>query len=280
MYLVSDSMNQLFYLQEGRWPYQMHDAKKVEASVSASISAPQDVQKLIHTYLGLSGDIKPLVPCREDEPTHLVKRVCGIREIDGARVHCQQITTAAQSRGSWSSRRASRPRLSTGKLQTLRRLNISGFPRASRCRRGGGMACMSRLIHSPRDVRTTTPASVEYIQDKRVSSLSPFKRRFFRPSMSFVRSTTFVDYIWFAKPWSCEFGYQACKSCIMFPSKTRPLQISQRYGILHVDAKTAVNGVFESLGKSLPPPASPEEKAPPPAKGKKAKDAKKGILPG
>lgn len=63
-----------------------------------------------------------------------------------------------------------------------------------------------------------------------------------------------------------------------FLSKTRVLQISQRYGILHVDAKTAVDGVFKSLGKPLPPPPSPEEKAAPPAKGKKAKDTKKGIL--
>lgn len=55
------------------------------------------------------------------------------------------------------------------------------------------------------------------------------------------------------------------------------LQISQRYGILHVDAKTAVDGVFESLGKPFPPPTSPEEKAPPAAKGKKAKDTKKGT---
>ena len=54
------------------------------------------------------------------------------------------------------------------------------------------------------------------------------------------------------------------------------LQISQRYGLLRVDTKIAVDGVFEALGKPLPPPISAEEKAPPPAKGKKAKDTKKG----
>lgn len=37
-----------------------------------------------------------------------------------------------------------------------------------------------------------------------------------------------------------------------------------------------MDGVFEALGKHLPPPVSPEEKAPPVAKGKKAKDTKKG----
>lgn len=54
------------------------------------------------------------------------------------------------------------------------------------------------------------------------------------------------------------------------------LQISQRYGLMRVDAKVAVDGVFEALGKPLPLPVSAEEKAPPPAKGKKAKDTKKG----
>ncbi|CAM9471679.1 unnamed protein product [Ectocarpus sp. 13 AM-2016] len=54
-------------------------------------------------------------------------------------------------------------------------------------------------------------------------------------------------------------------------------EISQRFGILLLDAKRAVDGVFEALGKHLPPPVSPEEKAPPAAKGKKAKDTKKGA---
>lgn len=46
---------------------------------------------------------------------------------------------------------------------------------------------------------------------------------------------------------------------------------------MHVDTKVAVDGVFEALGKPLPPPVSAEEKAQPPAKGKKAKDNKKGT---
>lgn len=40
-----------------------------------------------------------------------------------------------------------------------------------------------------------------------------------------------------------------------------------------------MDGVFEALGKPLPPPVSAEEKAAPPAKGKKAKDNKKGAAP-
>lgn len=55
------------------------------------------------------------------------------------------------------------------------------------------------------------------------------------------------------------------------------LQISRRYGLLHVDTKIAVDGVFEALGRPLPPPISAEEKAPQAVKGKKAKDTKKGM---
>lgn len=53
-------------------------------------------------------------------------------------------------------------------------------------------------------------------------------------------------------------------------------QISQRYGILRVDAKIAADSVFEALGKPLPEPLPPDEKVAPPAKGKKGKDTKKG----
>lgn len=44
-----------------------------------------------------------------------------------------------------------------------------------------------------------------------------------------------------------------------------------------VDAKVAADGVFEAVGKSLPEYITPEERAPPPTKGKKGKDAKKGM---
>lgn len=53
-------------------------------------------------------------------------------------------------------------------------------------------------------------------------------------------------------------------------------QISQRYGVKYVDAKVAVDSAFAAAGKPLPEPAPPEAKAPPPAKGKKTKDSKKG----
>lgn len=75
---------------------------------------------------------------------------------------------------------------------------------------------------------------------------------------------------------TCVFGAPYTRSLFARREK-RMLQISQRYGLLHVDAKSAVDGVFEALAKPLPPPVSAEEKAPPAAKGKKAKDTKKGT---
>lgn len=57
------------------------------------------------------------------------------------------------------------------------------------------------------------------------------------------------------------------------------IQISRRYGIMCVDTKIAVDGVYHMLGKPLPDATAPEEKAPPPPKGKKAaKDTKKGEV--
>lgn len=44
-----------------------------------------------------------------------------------------------------------------------------------------------------------------------------------------------------------------------------------------MDAKLAVDGVFGALGKPIPQPTPPEERVPPAAKGKKAKEAKKGA---
>ena len=55
------------------------------------------------------------------------------------------------------------------------------------------------------------------------------------------------------------------------------LQISERYGLMRVDAKDAADGVFSALGKPLPERAPPEEKSAPAAKGKKGKDAKKAT---
>lgn len=60
----------------------------------------------------------------------------------------------------------------------------------------------------------------------------------------------------------------------------RYFQVSKRYGVKYVDAKVAMDSVFSSLGKALPEPAPPETKAPPPAKGKKGKDSKKGGIAG
>ncbi|CAM9594694.1 unnamed protein product [Hapterophycus canaliculatus] len=70
---------------------------------------------------------------------------------------------------------------------------------------------------------------------------------------------------------------QPIKAVVLGPPGGDQGHISQRYGILYVDAKVAVDGVFEALGKPLPQPTPPEERAPPAAKGKKAKETKKGA---
>lgn len=143
-------------------------------------------------------------------------------------------------------------------------------------RRSGDILCTSLLKPALWDKRTTR-ASVAKIPNARVLLFS-FKSRFYPAGPPCYLLEVVNVQLCFGVRAATEWSTPTPKLFFfVFSFKSPALQISRRYGLLHVDAKTAVDGVFESLGKPLPSPASLEEKAPPAAKGKKVKDTKKGT---